>query len=111
MAMFKTGDTLFALKYFAGARRGYQAVLDRFAGCPRWPGRWATARSKIAGEPGIEGHGGADPAMRHMLAKFPASELADNGLLLLGEGFSESGASTDALKIYGDFAVLFPGRR
>jgi TolA-binding protein len=51
---------------------------------------------------------GADMAMRQLLEKYPASNLADHGLLLLGEGFSEAGSQTNALKTFQDFTVLFP---
>jgi TolA-binding protein len=110
VARFKSGDAMFMLKDFAGARQNYQAVLDQFGNVPTVMqslgdrALYQILRSSLE----LKDAAGADMAMRQMLAKYPASDLADNSLLLLGEGFSEMGSTTNALKVFRDFAALFP---
>jgi TolA-binding protein len=110
VAMFKTGDAQFALKAFAEARQSYQEMLDKFDRVPAVKDAlgaralYQVLRSSLE----LKDMTGADAAMRRMLAEYPASNLTDNSLLLLGEGFAEAGSAPDALKLYADFAVLFP---
>jgi TolA-binding protein len=110
VAMFKTGDALFALGSYAEARQNYQAMLDKFGGVPAVASSlgaralYQILRSNLE----LKDLAGADMAMRQMLAKYPASDLTDNSMLLLGEGFSEAGSPPDALKTYRDFVSIFP---
>jgi TolA-binding protein len=111
LAKFKTGDALFALKDFAGARTSYQAVLDQFGGFPEVVkslddrALYQILRANLE----LKDMVGAEAAMRQLLQKFPASELADHSLLLLGEGFSDSGATDDAFSLFREFEKQFPG--
>jgi TolA-binding protein len=110
LAKFKTGDVYFALKNFPAARTNYQAVLQEFAELP------AVVKSLgdralyqiLRADLELQDMPGAEVAMRQLLEKFPTSELADNSLLLMGEGFSNSGATDEALKLFREFEKQFP---
>ena len=110
LARFKVGDALFALKDFRAARTNYQAVLDRFGDFPEVMKSLGdrALHQILRANLELKDLAGANLAMRQLLERFPASDLADNSLMLLGEGLSESGATTNALKTFQDFAVLFP---
>jgi len=111
VAKFKTGDALFALKYFAAATTNYQAVLDGYADFPEVEkslgdrALYQILRANIE----MTNAAGAAAAMRQMLEKFPASELADNGQLLLGEAFSDFGRPEKAREVLLPFARQYPG--
>jgi len=110
LAKFKAGDALFALKDFAGARTNFQAVLDQFSGMPEVVkslddrALYQILRADLE----LKDMSGAEAAMRQLLERFPASELADHSLLLLGEGFSDSGATGDAFNLFREFERQFP---
>jgi TolA-binding protein len=110
VAKFKTGDALFALNDFAGARQNYQDVLMRFAHVPpvmKSLGDRAIYQILRANLK-LKDKAGAEIAMRQMLEKFPASNLADQTLLLLGEGFSDMGFREEAVKTFSEFTEKFP---
>jgi len=110
VAKFKIGDALYQLKDYAGARENYQAVLDQFGKMPdvakslgdRALYQILRTDLKMTNAPG------AEAAMRQLLEKFPTSELRDNGLLLMAEGFSDWGLTTNAFAAFADFTRLFP---
>ncbi len=110
VAKFKLGDALYQLKDYAGARENYQAVLDQFGKMPdvaqslgdRALYQILRTDLKMTNAPG------AEAAMRQLLEKFPTSELRDNGLLLMAEGFSDWGLTTNAFRAFQDFMRLFP---
>jgi outer membrane protein assembly factor BamD (BamD/ComL family) len=110
VAKFKQGDAQFALGKFAEATNSYQSMLEQFAKVDSVMkslgdrALYQTLRASLE----LKDLRAADMAMRQMLEKYPASELADNSLLLLGQGFSEAGATTNALKTFQDFILLFP---
>ena len=111
MAKFKAGDALFALKDFAGARASYRAVTDQFGGMPEVVkslgdrALYQILRADLE----LKDMTGAEAAMRQLLERFPASELADHSLLLVGEGFSDAGATGDAFNLFREFERQFPG--
>ena len=110
VAKFKTGDALFMLNDFVGARENYQAVRDGFENFPE-VGKSLGDRALyqiLRTDLELQDADGAAAAMRQLLEKFPASEFADNGMLLLGEGFSDFSSPTNALKVFRDFAQQFP---
>jgi len=91
LAKFKAGDAMFTLTNYADARQNYEAVL---AGYEKFPevakalgdrALYQILRADIE----LMDTNGAEAAMAKMLEKFPASDLADNGQLLLGEAFSD----------------------
>jgi TolA-binding protein len=110
VAKFKLGDALYAQTNFVAARASYQSVLDEFGNVP------AVARALsdrafyqiLRANLELTNAPGAEAVMRQMLAKYPASELADSSLLLLGEGFSDWGLTTNALSTFQEFKKLFP---
>ena len=110
VAKFKAGDALFVLNDFAGARTNYQAVLDGFADFP------AVAKSLgdralyqvLRADVKLADEAGAQAAMRGLLEKFPASDLGDNGLLLLGEGLSDFSPPENARAVFRQFEKQFP---
>jgi len=110
VAKFKTGDAQFALGDFSGARESYQSVLKEFAGWTRVMqalgdrSLYQLARANLE----LKDSAGAEQAMRRLLEQFPKSELADNGLLLLGEGLADFGSPTNAVSVLRDFEQRFP---
>ncbi len=111
VARFKSGDALFALKDFAGARQNYLAVLDGYAAFPE-VARSLGARALyqiLRADLKLEDAAGAEAAMRRLLQNDSASEFADRGQLLLGEGFSDFSSPTNALRVFREFTRRFPG--
>ncbi len=110
VAKFKIGDALYKLKDFPGARENYQAVLDQFGNFPdvakslgdRALYQILRTDMKMTNAPG------AEAAMQQLLEKFPTSELRDNSLLLMAEGFSDWGLATNAFEAFQNFARMFP---
>jgi TolA-binding protein len=110
VAKFKTGDALFALRDFAGARPNYLAVLNGFEDFPevaRDMGERALYQI-LRVDLELQDADGAAAAMQRLLENNPASEFADRGLLLLGEGFSDFSAPTNALNVFHEFVQRFP---
>jgi TolA-binding protein len=110
VAKFKAGDARFALDDFSGATSFYQAVLNDFGNFP------AVAKSLgdralyqiLRADLKLNDLAGAEAAMRRLLEKFPASELADDSLLLLGEAFSDFRQPDNAFRVFADFEKLCP---
>ena len=110
VAKFKTGDALFALQDYSGARQSYESVLSRFATWPRVMDSlgdralYQIVRCSVK----LEDAAGAEQAMKQLLDRFPKSELRDNAELLLGEGLTEFASSTNAVSVFQDFIERFP---
>lgn len=110
VAKFKAGDALYKLKDYSGATNYYRAVLDQFGKVPdvaqslgdRALYQILRADMRMTNAPG------AEAAMQQLLEKFPTSELRDNSLLLMAEGFSDWGLTTNAFNAFQDFTRLFP---
>ena len=111
VAKFKVGDALFAQNDFAGARENYSAVLTQFDALPAVAqslgdrALYQMLRASLA----LKDPAGAESAMHRLLELFPHSELADKGLLLAGEGFSDFSAPANARAVFQDFAKKYPG--
>jgi TolA-binding protein len=111
VAEFKAGDALFMLNRFADARLNYEAVLDGFEEFPE------VAKSLgdralyqiLRADLQLNDLAGAEAAMGKLLEIFPASGLADNGQLLLGEAFSDFGRPEKAREVLLPFARQYPG--
>jgi len=110
VARFKTGDAMFVLGDFAGAREAYQGVLNRFGKVPAvadsLAGRalYQILRANMA----LTNASGAEAAMRQLLEKYPSSNFADESLLLLGEAFSDWGMPANSFLAFEDFSRIFP---
>ena len=110
LAKFKTGDALFMLNDFVGARRNYLAVLNGFEKFPQ------VAKSLgdralyqiLRADLQLKDLAGAEAAMQQLLRDFPTSDLADNGLLLAGEAFSDFGRPEKAREVFQEFVRQFP---
>jgi TolA-binding protein len=110
VAKFKTGDALFMLKDFAGARQNYFAVLNGFEKFPQ------VAKSLgdralyqiLRADLQLGDLAGAEAAMQQLLRDFPTSDLADNGMLLAGEAFSDFGRPEKAREVFQEFVRQFP---
>ena len=111
VAKFKTGDALFLLKKFDDARQNYEAVLDGYENIP------AVAQSLgdralyqiLRADIELMDTNGAAAAMAKLLEKVPASALADNSQLLLGEAFSDFRMPEKAREVLLPFARQYPG--
>jgi TolA-binding protein len=94
VARFKTGDAMFALTNYTGARENYNAVLTEFDAFPAVASSlgdhalYQVLRASLE----LKDAPGAEAAMQQLLAVFPKSELVDNSLLLVVQGSSPAEA-------------------
>jgi TolA-binding protein len=111
VAKFKTGDALFMLGDFAGARENYRSVPDDFAAFPEVAKSLGdrTLYQVLRTDLKLRDMADAEAAMRQLLRDFPASDFADSGQLLLGEAFSDFNLPEKAREVFQEFARLFPG--
>jgi TolA-binding protein len=110
VARFKTGDAMFALTNYAGALTNYRAVLEDFTKFP--------AVGKMLGDPALyqvlrtclklNDMTGANAALAQILKFYPASDLADNSLLLVGESQTDLNHPVAARDLFQDFEKKFP---
>ena len=111
VARFKAGDALFMLGHFAEARENYRAVTNLFAAFPE------VAKSLgdralfqiLRADLELKDMADAEAALQKLLQDFPASDFADDGLLLAGEAFSDCNLPEKAREVLQGFARLFPG--
>jgi TolA-binding protein len=102
VARFKLGDALFAQSNFIGARENYNAVLTEFDAFP------AVAKSLgdralyqvLRASLELKDAPGAEAAMQRLLEVFPKSELVDNSLLLVVQGFSDFSSPAQARAVF-----------
>jgi TolA-binding protein len=110
VALFKTGDAMFALTNYAGALENYRAVLDDFAGFPAVAGAlgdralYQSLRANLQ----LTNYDGASNALAQIRKRFPASGLAPGSELLLGEGLTAAPRPADARAQFQNFETLFP---
>jgi len=110
VARFKMGDAQFAQGDFAGARKNYESVADNFTNFPDVgrtlgaPALYQTLRACMK----LNDMAGADKALAQILKVYPASGLADNSLLLFGEGLSDFNQPARARAEFERFQTLFP---
>ena len=110
VARFKAGDARLALGDSAGARMNYRSVLADFGGLP------VVAKSLddrafyqiLRADLQLRDAADAAAVLRQLLNKFPTSELADNSLLLTGEGFSDFSSPNAARELFAQFEKQFP---
>ena len=102
VARFKLGDALFAQSNFIGARENYNAVLTEFDAFP------AVAKSLgdralyqvLRASLELKDASGAEAAMQRLLEVFPKSEMVDNSLLLVVQGFSDFSSPAQARAVF-----------
>ena len=110
VARFKAGDAQYVLSDFAGARENYRAVAGGYPGLPA-VGQSLGARALyqcLRADLQLRDASGAEQTVRQLLEKFPKSELVDNSLLLMGEGFSDFSSADKARAIFEQFLALAP---
>jgi len=92
VARFKTGDAQFAQRDFTNALKNYRAVVENFAGFPTVAqtlgdrALYQMLRANLE----LKDVAGASNAMARILKLYPASNLADNSILLVAEGLADS---------------------
>ncbi len=110
MACYKMGDALFAQHDYTNALENYRRVLDDFADFPavaqtlgdRVLYQMLRANLELKNLPG------ANDALGRILTLHPGSDLADSGLLLVGEGLADARQPAAARALFQKFEELFP---
>jgi TolA-binding protein len=110
VARFKIGDLLFAQKDFTNALENYRAVVDDFANFPAVTQTLGDRALYQMLRADLESTNvdGASSAMARILKFYPASDLADNSLLLVGEGLADSRQPAAARAIFQKFVETSP---
>jgi TolA-binding protein len=110
VARFKTGDAQFAQKDFTNALENYRAVVDDFANLPAVAqtlgdrALYQMLRANLE----LKDVAGASSAMARILKLYPASDLADSSLLLVGEGLADARPPAAARAIFRKFVEISP---
>ena len=110
VAWFKMGDAQFAQGDFAGALENYRAVLDSLKLFPEASatlGDHALYQSLRASLE-LKDMAGATNALSQILEKFPASELAQGGALLVAESQTDMTQPANARALLEKFEATFP---
>ncbi len=110
MAYFKMGDALFAQKYYTNALNNYRRVVDNYSAFPavtqtlgdRALYQMLRATLELKDLPG------ASNALAQILKRYPASDLADSSILLVGEGLADARQPPAARARFLEFERLFP---
>jgi tetratricopeptide (TPR) repeat protein len=110
VARFKIGDVLFAQKDFTNARGNYRAVVDDFA---KFPAVAQTLGDRalyqmLRADLESTNVNGASSAMARILKLYPASDLADSSLLLVGEGLADARQPAAARALFQKFMETSP---
>ena len=110
VACFKMGDVWFAQKNYTNALDNYRRVVDDFAGFPAVTqtlgGRALYQMLRASLE--MQDLAGANSALARILKLYPASDLADSGLLLVGEGLADARQPAAARALFQKFEDRFP---
>jgi len=110
VARFKLGDALFARGDFAAARDNYEAVANDFtnySAVGKTIGAQAlyqTLRACLE----LNDVTGASNALARILKIYPTSNVADNSVLLVGEGLSDLQQPASARALFEKFEELYP---
>jgi TolA-binding protein len=110
VAKFKIGDALFEQNDFAGARDNYRAVLDDFNNFPQVKAAmgsqafYQTLRASLK----LNDMDDASNAMARILKIYPANNLADKSLLLVGESYEDLNQPSAARALFQNFEKQSP---
>ena len=110
VARFKMGDVLFAQKNFTDALDNYRRVVEEFADFPAVTqslgdrALYQMLRASLE----LKDLAGASNALARILKLYPASDLADSSLLLVGEGLADARQPAAARALFQKFEGLFP---
>ena len=110
VARFKIGDALFALTNYTGALENYRAVVDDFANFPAVTQTLGDRAlyQMLRADLELTNVDGASNAMARILKLYPASDLAANSLLLVGEGLADSRQPAAARALFQKFEESVP---
>ena len=111
VARFKLGDALFVQKDYVGARDNYEAVVNDFTNFPvvnKSIGAQALYQMLRASLE-LNDVSGASNALARILTIYPTSNLADNSVLLVGEGMADMQQPAAARALFEKFEERFPG--
>jgi TolA-binding protein len=110
VARFKMGDAQFAQNDFTNALKNYRAVVEDFAGFPAVTqtlgdrALYQMLRANLE----LKNVAGASNAMARILKLYPASDLADSSLLLVGEGLADARPPAAARALFQKFVETSP---
>ena len=110
VARFKMGDALYAQNDFVGALENYRAVVDDF---PNFPAVTQTLGDRalyqmLRADLESTNMEGASSAMARILKLHPASDLANNSILLVGEGLADARQPAAARALFEKFVNQSP---
>ena len=110
VAKFKLGDALFAENDYAGARTNYMAVVDDFTNFPAVGEAFGAQAlyQQLRACLDLYDVDGARDSLARILQVYPTSGLADNSILLTGEGMTDLNQPTNALALFQKFKEKFP---
>ncbi len=110
VARLKLGDAFFARNDFTNALDNYRRVVEDFAdlpaGTPSLGDRALYQMLRASLE--LKDLAGASNTLARILTYYPASDLADSSLLLVGEGLADASQSAAARALFRKFEELFP---
>ena len=110
VARFKMGDALFAQQNYTNALDNYRRVVDGFTAFPAVMqtlgdrALYQILRTNLR----LTNYNGASNAMARILELYPASDLAANSLLLVGEGLADSRQPAAARALFEKFVEQSP---
>jgi TolA-binding protein len=110
VARFKMGDALFAQKDFTNALNDYRRVVEEFTNFPAVTqtlgdrALYQMVRANLE----LTNLDGANSAMDRLLKLYPASDLADSSILLVGEGLADARQPAAARAIFRKFEEMLP---
>ena len=110
VARFKMGDALFAQKNYTGARENYRIVVNDFTNFPvvgeTLGAQVSYQMLRVCLE--LKDVAGASNALAQILKVYPTSDLADNSILLVGEGLTDMRQPASARALFLKFEERFP---
>ncbi len=110
VARFKMGDALFAQKKYAGARENYRMVVNDFTNFPvvgeTLGAQVSYQMLRVCLE--LNDVAGESNALARILKVYPTSDLADNSVLLVGEGLTDMQQPAAARALFQKFEERFP---
>jgi TolA-binding protein len=110
VARFKTGDAMFALTNYTGALENYRAVPDDFTNFPAVMqtlgdrALYQMLRANLE----LKDVAGASNTLARILKLYPASDVADSSLLLVGEGLADARPPAAARALFQKFVEMSP---
>jgi TolA-binding protein len=110
VARFKMGDVLFAQKNFTNALNNYRRVVEEFTDFPAVAqtlgdrALYQMLRANLE----LKDLAGASNAMARIMKLYPASDLADSSILLVGEGLADARPPAAARALFQKFVETFP---